>query len=354
MLQLALKHINEISSTIKLYSFFLLVSIERKNCLSMARESGVSRHKIVKYLDDGNEKEAKKALIKTSQELSKKYKVSAIAIDDVILNKPYSERNEDVTYGYSGVSKRVEKGMVFVTSAWTNGKECIQFDAVSWKRKKDCNNDEYIKKTDILINIVENNKQHFNDNVFYTFDGAYSSHKIIKYFIKNILKFIARFPRNRVVEIDGKKDNIEKQPIFQFKKNQKYKKAHGFYKGQKVVFIAQKRKGRNGKYEIIFFITNFTGYTAKQITHLYKYRWPIEPSYRRAKQKLGATDCQSLFPQKQLKHLFAIFIADAIACIHSIYKQNKNPYEYINHLRRQKMHLPPSYNPLFLGTFMIN
>jgi len=182
-------------------------------------------------------------------------------------------------------------------------------------------------------------------------DGAYISEASIQCFIKAKCNFIGRFSRNRRVVINGKNMRIDEYFESKFKKNKKFCSATGYYKSLSCRFIACKWKGRNGKLEIIFFVTNISAGSVKDIIGRYSLRWGIEKFFRTGKQKLGLGQCQSRKIEKQTAHIFAVFLAHAIAEEIKIFKKKKSSDQILNLIRRQRMASWYSQNPLVQRTF---
>ena len=65
-----------------------------------------------------------------------------------------------------------------------------------------------------------------------------------------------RVPRNRVIRDKNASYQLQHHPIFQFKRNRKYKTIYGYYKGIEYYFTAQKRNGRNDTKEMVFIESN--------------------------------------------------------------------------------------------------
>ena len=344
MFQSVLNHIKNVSSNIKTYCSGLIITIELKNISSMSREMGISRRYLEKFFEKPEERifDIQAHQIAMVKSIATPKNKGQINIDDCMFIKTHMYKNEGVTYDRCGATKRVEKGFVAVTVAWTNGVINIQLCAEFWLNKKDAKNIQngYIKKTTLAKKLIE--WAIINEVPFehVALDGLYNSKEFIEHLQKIGVKYVTRFHKNRKIIIKNKELRIDHHTCFFFVKNQRFKKEYGFYKGIACLFIAHKRKKKNGGYEVVFYITNISNLSAKQILAIYDKRWHIEKSYRRLKQKFGVQQCQLTSFEKQKAHLYATFFVDAIFSIKSSNgKSSIPPDEIINNIRRQKRHL---------------
>jgi hypothetical protein len=226
-----------------------------------------------------------------------------LIIDFTDIAKPFSKCIPDVTYDYSGRSKRVEKGLSLGIAVWSNGVISIPFNFETWLRKKDLGN-AYKTKIELAQELILSAKQviPFAEVML---DGAFASQKMIKFFVELNQKFTIRITRNRVVNIGRKSFQLRHCPAFKFNKNKKFKTICARYKGFCCYFIAHKRKTKNNNFEVVFIISNVKR-TPREHVVAYKKRWPQKKFHRTAKQKLGLADCQYTCHPKQHAHIFLV------------------------------------------------
>jgi len=131
----------------------ILRTSERKNFSSLSRCNNVSYHSIyvTEYEASDCIEYAKKYLIELICSLATKGNKGRLLIDFTDIAKPFSKCIQDVTYDYSGRTKRVEKGLSLGIAVWSNGMVSIPF-SFTWLRKKDAGN-AYKTKIEILSSI---------------------------------------------------------------------------------------------------------------------------------------------------------------------------------------------------------
>lgn len=333
-----------ISSTAKKYIASLLISRGRKNCASMSFELGITYNSIYKFLNpaDFQEKAFKEYLISMIHVHSTNKNPGVLIVDNSHIIKIFSQKLSCIGYDFNSSMKLVLKGISCVTSAWTNGKIIIPLDFDFWTRKKDLpKNMQYKKKTKISMELINEYKSKIPFE-YIALDGDYGNQYCFDYLQENNLKYSIRIPKSRVVLIKGIETQLKNHPIFKFKKNEKYKMTKGIYKGKKMYFIAQKRKGPKGTTQVVFIASTIEGLTPKQHVQAFSLRWPIEKMFRTLKQSLGMRDCQSTSTEKQRVHIFATFIAFTKLEIQKIIKQKKSPEQILKAIRFQNK---PELNP---------
>lgn len=148
------------------------------------------------------------------------------------------------------------------------------------------------------------------------------------------IKFIMRLPKNRQIRksMDTLEAKIGDHWEYKLRGNQRMKRFAGFIQGTLRFITAYKKKNRSGLYETRFLISNFEE-TAHTIVALYEYRWTIEKFFRTVKQKLGLQDCMSRSLEKQKNHIWATFVAYAIADSIKVSKSYKTADEAIRKIR---------------------
>ena len=125
--------------------------------------------------------------------------------------------------------------------------------------------------------------------------------------------------------------------MFQLKRNTKYVKAKGSYKGINMNFISHKRKGKNNTKQVVFIASNIDGLAPKEYVDLYDGRWPIEKMFRTLKQSLGLQQCQIVSDENQRAHIYATFLAFLELETQKINKKKKSPEQVLKDLRFQNV-----------------
>jgi hypothetical protein len=322
--------VSDLCSFASNYIFGLLKTTGRKNVESITRFSKVGSKKLYQeQLSDTNKlKDALQNIAKIGTNGKYKY----LIIDGTTIQKPYGRKIENITYDRNSCSGRVERCISIVASFISTSGKSFPFDFDFWKRIKDCG-DDYIKKTDIALNLIIDVCKKININMV-LMDGGFTCEKILKQVCELKVEYISRFSRSRYVIIDGVSNLIQNHSCFSMKRNQRYIKVSGYYKNMKCYFVAHKRNGKNGKSEVVFYITN-ANLPAKKIVKIYSKRFKIESGFRTTKQKIGLADCQSRSAIKQTNHIFSVFLAYSISML-DVCPYFKNSVDcYLNFIRQK-------------------
>jgi len=319
------------------YIISIILTVDRKNCYSMSRETCFSSKKLYAFFKEAsnNSKDIRKHLIDKANSLYKTKEISSLVVDASMLMKRFSRKIEGVTYDRNGVTSRIERGISFVSIAWTNGKVTIPLDFDFWFNKKSVSSDKYREKSLIARDLILSLK----DKLMFSLailDGGFASITMINFFKNNDLNYLMRIPKNRkVISECGKFEQLQKHPALKLKRNQRYKTIKALYKGIACFITAHKRTNKNGGKQIVYLVSNVDVPPKKQ-AELYKIRWVIEKSYRTLKQKLGISDCQATGLEKQRAHILATFFAYANLEEQKLFKKKKSPEEILNRIRMQK------------------
>jgi len=302
---------NEISNHIKNYVLSILLSTRKKNVSAMAEEVDITKKQLYRIYQNpkSHSEEIKDSLVKIIKQNHSDSKPSVFIVDPTIIRKWFAKNIDGLSSDFDGVIQKSKACLVPVIAAWTNTKITIPFDFKFWINEKFT--EVYKKKTDIAqLLILEFVKTIKTDYV--TLDGAFASKGMIEFFIKNLIHFCMRIPRNRVVVSQkGVEAQLQNHPELKLKKNQRYKTIRGTYKGSKCFFTAHKAYSKPGRKPRIVFIVSDLNISPKEQAKAYGIRWNIEKAFRTMKQSLGLSDCQCLDSEKQRAHIFATFLAYA-------------------------------------------
>ena len=98
---------------------------------------------------------------------------------------------------------------------------------------------------------------------------------------------------------------------------------------------ANKRKGKDKAYEIVYIISN-KDVTPKKQVKSYEQRWAAEKFFRTAKQSLGLRDCQSTNQSKHELHFYCIMVGYTLLHHQKNYSRQRSIEEVLTVLRHQK------------------
>ena len=331
------KSIHFLTNSTKNYILGLLLSTDKKNCSAMSISLGVSYSSIYQFFDDfEHHKDGAQEFFATIVKLyATQENPGILIVDTTQIIKLYAKELKVLCYDRNGSIKLPVKGMSCVTAAWTNGKVLIPLDFDFWIRKKDMENNEgYKKKTEISEELIRKwrNKIPF---AYVSLDGDYGNEYFIRFLHNFRLSYFVRMPKNRHVVINGKELALADHPVFQLKRNERYKTVKCLYKGIPAYVTSHKRKGPRGTKQIVFVVSNVEGLSPKQYIEAYKLRWSIEKMFRTLKQHLGLQQCQSRFVENQRAHIFATFLAFTELEIQKENKNKRSPEEVLKDLRVQ-------------------
>ena len=330
----------------KKYALCILLSVGKKNCAAMSSNLGIPYNEVRRYFHnfEYEQEELKKFFIAMVNLHSTKEKPGTLIADGTNIAKIYGKKFEQSGYDYNNAIKSVTKGITVITLVWTNGDIVIPLNFECWVREKDLKNEYlYKKKTTIAKELILEYKHKVP---FYciALDGEYGSEDFLSFLDINDIKYIMRMPKNRMVCINGRFESLKNQPIFQLKRNTKYVKGKGSYKGINMNFISHKRKGKNNTKEVVFIASNIEGLLPKEYVDLYDGRWPIEMMFRTLKQYLGLQQCQSVSIKNQRAHIFGTFLACTELDLQKINKKKTSREQVLKNLRLQNI---AKLNPKF-------
>jgi hypothetical protein len=326
----------KVSKKISLHVALMIMSSERKNYTAIARSTGVKYHKayVKKYDIEEYIEESVKFLHLIIKNRASQAKKCFLILDFTLLRKQFSKHIPFVTYDHDGVEKRVNKGFSAAFSCWSDGKVTIPFDFSLWLRKKDAG-ELYIKKNDVVKKLIKLAQQYEIPFDEVRLDGAFATEDMIKFFVEECIHFTMRMPKNRVVKSSDEEYQLMNHPQLKMMRNQKFKTISASYKGIPLYFTAQKRNGNNDKKEIVFIVSDVQR-SAKEHVKAYEKRWPGEKFNRTSKQSLGVSHCQSINPDKQRFHVFAVMVSYAVLQLMQIDQRKQSVEETLHPIRRQK------------------
>jgi len=328
---------NFLTRFIKNYVLGLFICVGKKNCNTISTVMGTSYYSVYRSFWDfeHRKKEIQNYFINLAHLYATEENPGILLVDSTQIKKLYSKKSDLLCYDRNGSMKTILKGISCVVAAWTNGKIVIPLLFDFWVREKDITDGrEYRKKTAISRELIVELKDKI-PFAYTALDGDYGNEEFLRFLYTCCLKFSIRMPSNRNIVIDGMEETLKKHPALKLIRNERYKKAQGFYKGLPVIIIAHKRKGKNKTKQVVFIVSNIQGLTAKEHVQTYACRWPIEKMFRTVKQKFGLEDCQCIPDKKHEAHISFVFLAFTEAEISKISNGKKSTEESIRFIRDQ-------------------
>ena len=167
-------------------------------------------------------------------------------------------------------------------------------------------------------------------------DGAFATKSIINYLTTSNINYSIRCPRNRLIEkSDGTREQIKHCRELSMKRNEKYKTIRASCLGVPCFITANKRKGKDKAYEIVYIISN-KDVTPKKQVKSYEQRWTAEKFFRTAQQSLGLRDCRSTNQSKHELHFYCIMVGYTLLHHQKNYSRQRSIEEVLTILRHQK------------------
>lgn len=222
---------------------------------------------------------------------------SCLIVDDTILDKKWSPKNELVGYHWSGNKHAVIRGIALVNLLATKGDDCIPVDYRVYRGKE-----SKITKNDHFQHMLDTAKERGFKPRYVLADAWYGSIANLKKIRSLGWKFIMGLKENRIVnEVQG--TNVAVSALDWNKKQVRkvWLRDFGLVLVARIVF-------QNG--DTRYVVTNDLALTDYEDLSAYStQRWTIEEFHRGIKQTTGIEKCYSIKKRSQLTHIFACFIA---------------------------------------------
>lgn len=291
------------------YAAALLIPSAKKTYTTIAKIFDISHDTIRNTFDlpDGIIQGIQSQLITLIDTLSKEKK-GWLIVDDTLISKMFSKIIEGTDFHFDPAEKTYKKGLSTVVLAWANGETTIPLDFQFWL-SKDVMKNLYQTKIQLAITLIEKYYE-LLDVKGVILDGLYATKEMMGFLIKNNIKFEMRMASNRVIEINSKCVPLKKSKELKLKRNERSKTIKAFWHGMELYFTAEKRKGKNGEWTVVFLVSNISD-TAKNHIAIYFIRWEIEKFFRTAKQNLGIQDCAARSYSRQKAHVYSVFYSYA-------------------------------------------
>lgn len=306
----------------------MLSSAKQKTCTGLGKVLGVSHDVLLNILANQYYEEMNhEFLIATVLQHASPHNRGYLIIDDTCIAKPYSRIMEGVGQLYSSLTRKPVKGYGHVVICWSNGEVTIPLYSKIWISKELRGNTPHETKLDVARELVSR-FQHSIPFQYVLLDGLYASTDMMEFFQEQKINFFMRLPKNRLVatEKDGKAVRIGDNKAFKPKRNARSLTKKGYIKGNPYFITADKRRRRDGDYEVVYIVSNMQQ-VAKKAVAIYKGRWPIEKFFRTSKQTIGWGHCQSRSFEKQMTYTSFVFAAYAVLETVKYQRKLKSPEE---------------------------
>lgn len=222
---------------------------------------------------------------------------SSLIVDDTVLDKRWSPKNELAAFHWSGNEHKVVRGISLVNLLATHDGDCIPVDYRVYKGK-----DGEKNKNDYFIDMLTSSKKRGFMPDFVMADSWYSSRENMKAVAKLGWKFIFGLKENRLVnETQGNYVAVRSLDWTKKQVRKVWIKGFGSALVAQIVF-------KNG--DMRYVCTNDLSLTDyKTFSAHSKQRWTIEEFHRGIKQTTGIEQCYSIKKRSQLTHIFSSFVA---------------------------------------------
>ena len=222
---------------------------------------------------------------------------SCLIVDDTVLDKRWSPKNELVGFHWSGNEHKVIRGISLVNLLATTNDDCIPVDYRVNEGTKETKN-----KNEHFIDMLNAAKKRGFKPPYVMADSWYGSLENMKAIVLLAWKFIIGLKENRLVnEQQGVYVPVSSLDWTHKQVRKVWLKGFGFVLIARIVF-------KNG--DVRYLCTNDLLLTEYETLSAYsKKRWTIEEFHRGIKQTTGIEQCYSIKKRSQLTHIFASFVA---------------------------------------------
>jgi putative transposase len=221
----------------------------------------------------------------------------ALIVDDTVLDKQRSRKNELAHFHWSGNAHRQIRGISLVNLLSTDGTTRLPIDYRVYEGA-----DSKVTKHDHFQTMLETAKKRGFKPSYVMADCWYASLDNMKKIVQFGWKFIMGLKENRLVnEVQGHYVSVSNLDWTDHSVRTVWLKGFGFVLVARIVFA-------NGDTRYIctndLSLTNYDDFSRES-----KKRWSIEEFHRGIKQTTGIEKCYSIKKQSQFTHIFASFVA---------------------------------------------
>jgi hypothetical protein len=237
--------------------------------------------------------------------------VGHLAIDDVVVEKPFSRCVPWVGWTFSTSQKRKVRGLHVVVLLWCAGGWRIPVAFRLWRPKRSCRAKTYRKKTQLAWDMVAEVYQEGLKITYVTGDTLYSGGWLVKKLTRLGLTWVGVLhPRTTVIYRNRRRSATSLGESLKLK----WRKRLGLRARSIVAYLPKYgtlrlvvTKNRHGNVEVL--ATNDLDSDLTTIVLRKRSRWSIETLFRDTKQFAGLTACQCRVDQAMVRHVAFVLIA---------------------------------------------
>lgn len=252
-----------------------------------------------------------RALMKVIIAWGKDLGIGYLAIDDVVVDKPFTKHNPWVGWTYSTTQKRQVLGFHVVVLLWCVGCWRIPVAFRLWRPKKSCRSKNYRKKTQLAWEMVVEVYQQGLDIAYVSFDARYTAGWLTKKIDRLGLKWVGVLDPRTIVCYRNRRWNAASLGAWLKLKWRSRLQV----RARSIVAYLPKygtlrlvvTKNRHGNIEVL--ATNDLDSDLATIVLRKRRRWSIETLFRDTKQFSGLTACQCRVDQALVRHVAFVLIA---------------------------------------------
>lgn len=244
-----------------------------------------------------------------------------LIIDDTLILKLYSRVIPGTSDNYDSADHKSYRSLCSVVAMITDGDIAIPIDQAIWTALEFATND-YKKKWEIAQQLIEKITKEIPIYMVLA-DGLYAVAELLKWLVKQNIRFEMRFHANRVIQYGQFKGQIKNYEKLKLSGKRPMRTVKGHWYGMTLHFTAFRRVTKYGRIIITYQVSNYKC-SAREHVQSYGYRWHIEKFFRTAKQHLGLNDCQSRKIVLQRNHQLNVFFAYALLQYERVKNHLKN------------------------------
>ena len=253
-----------------------------------------------------------RALMETVIHWAKRLGISGyVAMDDVVVEKPFSRCVPWVGWTYSTSQKRTVRGLHIVVLLWCAGGWRIPVAFRLWRPKSRCRAKNYRKKTQLAWEMVSQVYQEGLKITYVTGDTLYSGGWLVKKLNRLELTWVGVLhPRTTVIYRHRRWRAVSLGESLKLKWRKRLQlRACGLvaYLPKYGTLRLVVTKNRHGNVEVL--ATNDLDSDLTTIVLRKRCRWSIETLFRDTKQFAGLAACQSRVDQAMVRHVAFVLIA---------------------------------------------
>ena len=135
--------------------------------------------------------------------------------------------------------------------------------------------------------------------------------------------------------VDGTRVKVKNLKSLRPQRNARSRTQAAIWNGLKVFLTSETRINRRGKRSIVYLVSDYNAHSKDHVL-AYKLRWNIEMIFRTAKQSLGLEEYSSRSLERQVIHIYLVFLTYAFLQNERIAKNYENVEDVINALQASK------------------